>query len=383
MRLYGIDKNSHLEIGSVSKSFTGILLAWLVNTRRDVHLTDPVARHIPELEGSFAGSRTLEQLATQKSGLAATFPFIEKSPLDPWAELDPRDVLTTLKELPQLGPGPFSYEYANVNFVLLGLALTRLTKQSFSDLLKQVITDPLAMNETFVSRPGLEIPRLLQGHSVTSGPVGHWHFSDLSAPTGGIVSTPSDMAKYLAANANPPEDDLGRAIELSHKFQLGWDSADNSPEDQTIWKNGSTNGFSSLITFNPETKIGSMVLSNQAGTYSASLASYPIYLPAIFGPTFPDLRGGPVTKTQLEKFAGSYSYLNETITITASDRYLRVTTPAKDLDLRLQVSMTNPNLFLATDGVRGIGSFLFTFEEEGVRLENFNHTFSMTLVKIK
>lgn len=81
MQLYGVHKDSHMEIGSVSKSFTGILLAWLVKTNIHVHLTDPVSLYVFELQGSFAGTITLEQLATQKSGLPASFSLTLRGPV--------------------------------------------------------------------------------------------------------------------------------------------------------------------------------------------------------------------------------------------------------------------------------------------------------------
>jgi CubicO group peptidase (beta-lactamase class C family) len=43
--------------------------------------------------------------------------------------------------------------YSNIAFVLLGMALEEYTGKNFTQLLKEMVTDPLGMNSTF-SSPG-------------------------------------------------------------------------------------------------------------------------------------------------------------------------------------------------------------------------------------
>lgn len=79
------------------------------------------------------------------------------------------------------------------------------------------------------------------------------------APAGAIVSTISDMMKYLRANIRCANNALGHAMKTSHELGLGWDS---SPGDGIIWKNGGTYGFSTIITFDTSHAVGTVVLTN-------------------------------------------------------------------------------------------------------------------------
>ena len=59
---------TRFELGSITKTFTGLLLADAVE-RGELALDDQLADHLPELRGTAAGDVTLEQLATHRSGL--------------------------------------------------------------------------------------------------------------------------------------------------------------------------------------------------------------------------------------------------------------------------------------------------------------------------
>jgi CubicO group peptidase (beta-lactamase class C family) len=63
-----VQPDSRFELGSVTKTFGGLLLADGV-TRGEVRLSDPLELHLPELSGSQAGLTTLEELASHRAGL--------------------------------------------------------------------------------------------------------------------------------------------------------------------------------------------------------------------------------------------------------------------------------------------------------------------------
>lgn len=67
----GADADTAFEIGSVTKTFTGLLLAEAVE-RGEVALDDPIGAYL-ELGDAPAASATFEELATHRSGLP-TFP---------------------------------------------------------------------------------------------------------------------------------------------------------------------------------------------------------------------------------------------------------------------------------------------------------------------
>ena len=57
-----------MEIGSITKTFSGQLLADAV-ARGEVKASDPLSTHLPELAGTPAGEATLEEVASHRSGI--------------------------------------------------------------------------------------------------------------------------------------------------------------------------------------------------------------------------------------------------------------------------------------------------------------------------
>ncbi len=127
---------SLFEIGSINKTFTGILLALMV-ARKEVSLDDPVAKYLPA--GSKVASRggreiTLLDLATHRSGLPRVSDHIPADSANPFADFTVQELYRFLAryELPrEIGS---RFEYSNLGFGLLGHALGRppvtLTKKS-------------------------------------------------------------------------------------------------------------------------------------------------------------------------------------------------------------------------------------------------------------
>lgn len=359
---------SHFEIGSISKSFTGILLAYLVNQNSSIHLDDPIENFVPELKGHFSGGITLRQLGNQVSGLTGDFCINEGTPsqkcyfnpadpANPWADFTESELLDYLKDFPSPGPGPHPYVYSNPGFITLGYVLTRITQKPYDELLKTVITDPLNMNDTLVNKPGATVSDYIQGYNVIQLPQKHWQFDVLSAPTGGIVSTPNDMAKYLSANLSPPQSLLGQAILTSQKNGLGWDS---SPGDAVIWKNGGTYGFSSYIMIDPAHQAGWLALSNLASDYSGDY--FPNY--TIFGGVRPDIFGITLSDQALESFVGNYicPSFPGSIAITKPGHFLRFDGGENDSDFRLQA--LSATQFGTLDGEHIIGFNKLDFQTD-------------------
>ena len=114
------------EIGSVTKPFTGTLLAEMAS-RGEVSLNDPVKSllpasvDVPERNGI---QINLRHLATHASGFPDNLPFTEQDdPVNPFAKIAEQEVYEFLKDyqLPRL-PGS-EFEYSNLGVGLLGHAL--------------------------------------------------------------------------------------------------------------------------------------------------------------------------------------------------------------------------------------------------------------------
>jgi serine-type D-Ala-D-Ala carboxypeptidase/endopeptidase len=241
-----------LEIGSVTKVFTALLLADLA-VRGEVELDDPIARHLPTAVAracTVAERITLRQLATHTSGLPRLpgnmLPMALLHPGDPYARYSADRLYRALRGAS--GPVPAGYRYSNYGFGLLGQLLSRAAGRPYAELLAERVTGPLGLTET-----GTGVP---PGHVAATGhrrgrPVPPWHLGAL-AGAGALRSTAADLARFLAANLAPEATPLRSAIEIIQRPDgngqtgLGWHIA--SPGGRPVlWHNGATGGFSAML----------------------------------------------------------------------------------------------------------------------------------------
>src|SRR5262249_4150690 len=130
-----IGANTLFEIGSLTKVFTALLLADMVH-RKELRFDERVDRHLPD--GFRAPQRngraiTLVDLATHTSGLPL-FPPITGNPLDALAKYTASDLQSWLARLTLSRDPGIQWEYSNVGYALLGLALANKARMSYDAL---------------------------------------------------------------------------------------------------------------------------------------------------------------------------------------------------------------------------------------------------------
>lgn len=276
------DANTVFEIGSITKVFSGILLAILaedgllkLDDRADKYLPDGVK--LPEQDGRFI---TLLDLATHSSGLRR-LPDNLKLTANPYASYSPKDLyaclgLTKLRRKPGT-----DVEYSNFAFGVLGHVLELRSGKSYEWLARERLFLPLGMSNTVIRFESQHRERLAPGHDHKGRPVGNWDF-DVLAGAGALRSSVSDMLKFLAANLRPEKTSLGKPLQLAQKTHfkspsgtrmgLGWHKLDTKEGLPVIWHNGGTGGYVSFLGLDPKRQIGVVALSNYgdalAGDYS-------------------------------------------------------------------------------------------------------------------
>jgi CubicO group peptidase (beta-lactamase class C family) len=258
------------EIGSITKAFTGILLAGMANEKL-VALEDPVGKHLPE--GTSVPSRggkeiTLLHLATHTSGLPR-MPgnFRPKDPLNPYADYDAKQLFEFLAAARLARDPGEAYEYSNLGSALLGHALVRRSgKASYEALVTEKICRPLGMNDTVVTLSEDQKRRLAPPHRPDGKAVKNWDLPAF-AGAGALRSTAGDMLRFLAANLGGAPRDLAEAVTTSHaprtpKTGLGWHFTPRSGGAWSVWHNGGTGGYASFCGFVKEKRAAVVVLSN-------------------------------------------------------------------------------------------------------------------------
>jgi D-alanyl-D-alanine-carboxypeptidase/D-alanyl-D-alanine-endopeptidase len=264
------DGDTVFEIGSVSKVFTGTLLAQAVEAG-EVKLDDPISLYLPEAVAApeYEGrSITLLDLATHTSGLPrepGVVPSYANYTLDQMYAFLSRYGLTRVPDS--------TYEYSNYGFGLLGnLLAQRAGQEDYEALLVDRITRPLGMDSTRIVLTSEMQSRLAAPHIINDVPTSSWD-APAFAGAGMIRSTANDMLIFLAANMGLTETELQPALQLANTPQrptdgpnyigLGWGI--NATATGTIHAHsGQTNGYRSFLAWDPERKIGVVVLTNAA-----------------------------------------------------------------------------------------------------------------------
>ena len=269
------DGKTTYEIGSVSKVFTGLLLADAV-VKGSVTLDTAAAAVLPrDMTMPSKGDKpiTLQHLATHTSGLPRLPSNLHSNtPSDPYAEYSSKKLATFLSSHRlDRQPGE-KFEYSNLGTGILGLLLAERAKTNYETLLIDRITQPLAMEDTLLTLTDDQRSRLAPPHNGVGITDHNWHFDTL-AGAGAIRSTMVDMLRFAKVQLDPPQDEFGRAIELAWQVHqqpiesidfamgLGWHVA---RDGATRWHNGQTGGYHAAIFVNRPLQVAVVVLTNTA-----------------------------------------------------------------------------------------------------------------------
>ena len=269
-----LDANTVFEIGSITKAFTGSLLADMV-ARGEVKLDDPVANYLPKTATvpSRNGKQiTLLDLATQSSGLPRLPNNLSPADLgNPYKDYTVQKLYDFLSSY-QLTRDPGErYEYSNVGMGLLGHVLALRAGKSYEELLRERILDPLGMNDTRIELTPSMRARMAQGFDAQGTPTHSWDLPVL-AGAGALKSTANDMLKFLAANLDSTSTPIGRVLASArvprhdtdrpgNTIGFAWHIVDLLGTSAT-WHNGGTGGFRTFIGMDPARSRGVIVLTN-------------------------------------------------------------------------------------------------------------------------
>jgi len=307
----GAGPRSIFQIGSVTKVFTGLLLADLAE-RGVLRLSDPAARYLPgsparagRVTADETGPVTLADLATHTSGFPRLPPGLLWSalphPRDPYARYPSSRFVRASRRALRTGSGGRPYLYSNFGFGLLGYLLGRAAGSDYETLVRTRICAPLGLPDTTFEVPGPSRARKAQGHH-SGRAVPDWHLGPLAA-AGALYSTAADLATLLraclaaaapagpapaatsapagpapaatsASPVTPPVPaPLASAIRAAltprqpipgGEISLAWHHTRHG-DHTVIWHNGMTGGFSAMIAVDPARGLAVAALANSAG----------------------------------------------------------------------------------------------------------------------
>jgi D-alanyl-D-alanine-carboxypeptidase/D-alanyl-D-alanine-endopeptidase len=279
------DNNTQYELGSISKTFIGYLLAKAI-VEKKVKADDDIRKYLddgyPNLE--FEGHPvTMIELANWTSGLPDNLP-----PLPPavtnlkgdslWFaaerfndQVTSRDFIDALHQVKLDTIPGFKVRHSNAAVQLLAYALEKVYGDTYDKLVAQYIFKPLHMDHT-VFLAARSSNTLANGYNEKATAMPHFDAPAQSA-SAGISSTTSDMLKYLKFLLNKSDS----AVVLSERktvsvdiygIAVNWLIYRYDDGYSQVWSDGSTLGFYNFLIVYPELDCGIILLSNEASASS-------------------------------------------------------------------------------------------------------------------
>jgi CubicO group peptidase (beta-lactamase class C family) len=271
------DTTTIYRAGSISKSFTAFLMMELID-EGIIKLTDPVELYFPEIRKlrGYSDSTTITffQLASHTSGLSRE-PQLENANegrIDDWEE---KLVASIPFAYFESSPGT-KYNYSNIGYGILGLALSRATGKPFMQLIQERIFVPLKMKRSLYVVPEALTAKLAIGMNGgpseimdTESPRSEHLGRGYKVPNGGIYSTPNDLAKFMINNLGYNPILKGESLETMqteqgpepNKYGLGFMIFHND-QISMVGHNGHVLGYTSQFAFERESKFGVILMRN-------------------------------------------------------------------------------------------------------------------------
>lgn len=261
------DNDTLYDIGSLTKTHTGLLLALAVSDGL-LTLDDPVAQYLPELDpGLFSRNGahvTIRHLATHVSGmpqdLACSAPDqTADALLACFLDHDQTDLLNRLPSMELLSTPGVQYRYSNAAVRLLGVILERVYETSYDALLTERVFPRTGQTQTYSALTPEQHIRWQVGRQSNGEPVpdASMYFN----AAGGLKSTAPDMGRYMRYYLSSEEPLAREAVTLlvGEPDGLGrafiWNTFNLDTVGQ-LYHGGGTFGTSAWISIYPEAGLG-------------------------------------------------------------------------------------------------------------------------------
>ncbi|CCF15399.1 cyclic peptide transporter family protein [Brevibacillus laterosporus GI-9] len=277
-----ITSNTLFELGSNSKAFTAL---GILKLQQDglIVLSDPVSKYIPWLQMTYRGeavSPTIQQFLNQTSGVP--FRTIDTIPVS-----DREDALEkTVQNLKGIEldtkPGDH-FQYATINYDVLGLIIEKVTRKSFETYMKENILQPLELNNTYLFSSSNASSQKADGYKLSFFSPAKYEAPPYkgNTPAGYFITTTEDVAKWLKIQLETSSTSTfdKQLIKKSHiassmadplsdgsTYSNGWFIS--KKDGGKIFHGGNNPNYSSYILLKPDEKLGIAILTNTNSAYT-------------------------------------------------------------------------------------------------------------------
>ncbi|PGC26503.1 serine hydrolase [Bacillus pseudomycoides] len=280
-----VNEDTLFELASTSKAFTGLAILQLEQAGL-LKRTDDITKFLPWLNLTYNDKPvtiTLNHLLYQTSGIpSSTIGYLPISEADDALE-------TTVKTFQHIQlnhkPGS-SFEYATINYDILGLVIEKVTQKPYEAYMKQNILNPIGMTNSLIGYPQKQSNETATGYKLGfmrpqsyTPPIYRGN-----TPAGYIISNTNDLAKWmnlqlgtetndsiptqLVSDSHIPDQTV-KPFEDNTYYASGWSVLHK--DKKFILHSGENPTFSSFIIMQPDEQTGVAVLANMKSTFTTSI----------------------------------------------------------------------------------------------------------------
>jgi CubicO group peptidase (beta-lactamase class C family) len=207
-----VQTNSRFQVASVTKMLTAVTALQLVDSGSiglDTPLTDVLSREI----NAVTPEHTLHHLLCHMSGIRNYHDDDD----DTWASFtscwdriptyhlrEVEEMLPLFADLPPLFPPGERFQYADANYLLIGLIIEAVTGGRFRDVVHERVLEPIGMGDTSFTGLDFDPERLTVGYFSSDRPSERGRTNIFSVPAmgmpdGGMITGARDLARFFDA----------------------------------------------------------------------------------------------------------------------------------------------------------------------------------------
>lgn len=273
------DTNTIYRTGSVTKTFTAYLMM-LLQQEGTIKLNDPVVQYFPEISSLKQTGVTFRQLASHTAGLAEE-PALQDAASGPIANWE-KKIIESIPTVAVIAAPDSVFEYSNIGYGILGLALSRAAHQSYISMVDERILHRLHMHNSFFRIPAAKQEKVAAGYSINAAtgfineakPKREHQGRGYKVPNGGLYATANDLCRFMIEQSHSGEKNSLLTKESSDMMTSIQTPADddgsygfgyfirNEQGFKIVEHDGAVSGYNAYIAWNPDLKIGIVLLRN-------------------------------------------------------------------------------------------------------------------------
>ncbi|MFB1100266.1 MULTISPECIES: serine hydrolase [Terribacillus] len=270
-----ITSQTPFALGSISKSFTGLAIAKLVDEGK-LSLEDKVSDLLPylHLQGK-ENSITIHHLLTHTSGISS-YDGLKVADLGITEQIELYDIVHRLSDITLTHDPGSVHQYSPANYLILGAIIEEITNQRYADYMQQHIFSALGMTNTAADDDAANRTGYRYGYQSWFGyPVkSKVAYDNSGAPYSTITSSAEEMTQFISMLSGRSSEKIDDSIlnlyteklyerksEVYYGFGLRHTKLDSG--QNIIWHSGSTPDAHAELFYIPENDWGAIILTNK------------------------------------------------------------------------------------------------------------------------